>query len=281
MGTAQSKSKLASLEKAVSSGTAAQVSELLIDTKADVNVRVGGYRQLPLIVLACQRRLDSEVRRQLSETPLLGEDNGNSLAIVKLLVEARANVHDTDHVGTTPLIAASSEKKPELVRFLLDKKADPNAQDKSGVTPLKRAACHKDKNTVEILLAAKANLNKTTVDYNTSALMEASRVGGVDVVKALLAANADCKIKDKDGKTALEHAYEAKSGKKKRLGIISDQPNTEEEREQIKQDIKNLKSCIELLREKEGEGKDISPRDVVKLPSVRRVNVNKAQSLKQ
>jgi FOG: Ankyrin repeat len=64
---------------------------------------------------------------------------GNSVGLVGLLLEAKANVNAADQHGWTPLHFAAQEYLPEIARILLAKGSDPNARDDEGCSVLWRA----------------------------------------------------------------------------------------------------------------------------------------------
>ena len=56
--------------------------------------------------------------------------------IVKLLIDAGADVHEKDKNGSTPLHDAALNGQKEIAELLIDKGADVNAKNKFGDTPL-------------------------------------------------------------------------------------------------------------------------------------------------
>ena len=71
--------------------------------------------------------------------PLVSAILGNSVAMLGLLLESKADVDATDPHGWTPLHFAAEEVLPQMASLLLAKKADPNVKDEAGNTPLHRA----------------------------------------------------------------------------------------------------------------------------------------------
>jgi ankyrin repeat protein len=71
--------------------------------------------------------------------PLVSAILGNSVALVGLLLESKADVNAIDEHGWTPLHFASEEVLPQMASLLLSKNADPNVRDDEGNTPLHRA----------------------------------------------------------------------------------------------------------------------------------------------
>ena len=114
----------------------------------------------------------------------------------KKLIEAGANVNETDKHGRTPLMYAVF---PEAVRYLIDAGANVNAVDNEGNTALMNALFPE---SVKMLIEAGADVNKINKDGQT-ALMNAYFP---DSVKILVKAGADVNAKNKTGKTALMFA---------------------------------------------------------------------------
>ncbi|HVU53002.1 MAG TPA: ankyrin repeat domain-containing protein [Polyangia bacterium] len=71
--------------------------------------------------------------------PLVSAILGNSVALLGLLLESKADVNATDPHGWTPLHFAAEEVLPQMTSLLLAKNADPNLKDDAGNTPLHRA----------------------------------------------------------------------------------------------------------------------------------------------
>jgi ankyrin repeat protein len=71
--------------------------------------------------------------------PLVSAILGNSVALVGLLLESKADVNAIDEHGWTPLHFTADEVLPQMASLLLAKNADPNVRDDEGNTPLHRA----------------------------------------------------------------------------------------------------------------------------------------------
>ena len=80
-----------------------------------------------------------DARDSEGRPPLVSAILGNSVALVGLLLESRADVNATDPHGWTPLHFAAEEVLPQMTSLLLAKNADPNLKDDAGNTPLHRA----------------------------------------------------------------------------------------------------------------------------------------------
>lgn len=150
------------------------------------------------------------------------------LESMRSLLAAGANVNQREYEGETPLMYAAAAGRTEMVLFLLEMGADINAVSNNGETalvraagdtatvrallakgadvelgaPLIRASYAGQLDTVKVLLEKGANPNAEFLDGHTALIAAAVQSGSKDVVEALIAAGADVKHKNKQGKTA-------------------------------------------------------------------------------
>jgi hypothetical protein len=152
------------------------------------------------------KNIDWNQRNDENSTGLhLASENGHE-AVVKLLLETKADVNVQDNDGGTALYLAARHGHEAVVKLLLEAKADVNVQDNYvGVTALHRAALNGHEAVVKLLLEAKTDVNVRN-DYGMTALYLAARHGHEAVVKLLLEAKADVNMQDIDGVTALHLA---------------------------------------------------------------------------
>ena len=108
--------------------------------------------------------------------------------MVKLLIDAGANVNWRDDYGT-PLVMTASDK-PAIIKLLIDAHADVNVPNKYKVDALASAAEQGHDNVVRMLLAAGAKVNHRD-PHGGTALSVAVLRGYKDVVKTLIDAGAD------------------------------------------------------------------------------------------
>ena len=122
-------------------------------------------------------------------------------------------------LGSVPMLAASntvlldaaeSGDRPAAMRMIGDKAVDVNAAGPDGSTAVMYAAANGDLELVRALIKAGANV-KLKNQFGTSALTEAAIIGSAPVVEALLKAGADPNFRTTDGETPLMAA--ARSGK--------------------------------------------------------------------
>ncbi len=153
-------------------------------------------------------------------TPLVFAANKGDVQSVKLLLKAGLSPDYALPNGTAVLHVAVSGGKPEMVQALLDQNANVNIPDKKGFTPLHMAAQGGDLQIVKMLLAKGANPNLTTTEIppltgaaaknpfrvtagKQTALLLAAKANHEDVMRVLVDAGADPKLKAQDGTTLL------------------------------------------------------------------------------
>jgi ankyrin repeat protein len=126
-------------------------------------------------------------------------------AVVRLLIEAKADVDTKDNGGQTALMRAAVNGHEEVVRLLIEAKADVDAKDPRGWTALMRAAVERHKAVVRLLIEAEADVDVKD-DKGWTVLMWAATSGHEEVVRLLIEAKADVDAKDPRGWTALMRA---------------------------------------------------------------------------
>jgi ankyrin repeat protein len=86
-----------------------------------------------------ERKADVNVRDQYGCTPLHEATSNNAPKVARLLLEAKAEVSPRDKYGATPLHRAVEKKDLVTTEVLLGAGADVNAKDDKGETPLDKA----------------------------------------------------------------------------------------------------------------------------------------------
>ncbi len=138
-------------------------------------------------------------------------------------------------VGATPLLRAAKAGDVEAMRLLLAHGANPNLPTATGITPLMAAAGNgsagldtrgryktqeQSIDAVNLLLAAKVNINDRDRNGQT-ALYGAAQWGWNDLVKTLVAHNADLTVKDVRGRTAADIAMGDSGGASGRASVAA------------------------------------------------------------
>ena len=139
----------------------------------------------------------------------------SNLVMVKILVEAGADIEIRDRFNATPIFRAIDYAKPEIVEYLLNRGANWKALDLFGRGLLHSAAgkAYIDdvKAEVEVMNML---LNATTLNPNlrdkkgTTPLHDAARDGDVKIVELLLANDADVDARDQNEVSPLDIAKE-------------------------------------------------------------------------
>lgn len=96
---------------------------------------------------------------------------GESMLVLRMLLDSGADVNASDKAGETPLTVAAKLGKTAVLKMLLDSRADVNAPGEGGETPLMVAARFGKTANVEFLLAAGADVNVRTPGGETALLL--------------------------------------------------------------------------------------------------------------
>ena len=129
------------------------------------------------------------------------------LTKVRAEIDSGKDVNSKDAAGQTALMYASEMGQLEVVKYLVESGADVNVQSTyDGKSALIWASINDQIAVMEYLLKHGADVNATTKYHNETALMYATVKGHVRAVNLLLENNADTKMKNKEGKTALDMA---------------------------------------------------------------------------
>ena len=143
---------------------------------------------------------DTEVLNRL----LVGKSGIGKKRLVRYLI-SRGGRADKLASGTTALIAATGYADEEMLEMLLEAGADVNQTNERGISPLMRASLWANEVAVRWLLKHGADVNHTTPSGN-SALSMASFYHHAEVVRLLLEHGADPNLADGKGFTPLESA---------------------------------------------------------------------------
>lgn len=130
--------------------------------------------------------------------------------VVKVLLEAGADVKAVNSYGSTTLHLAATASTVDIIDIivaLLDAGADINARNKNDQTPLHYASQASNPEVITLLVDRGANVNMQDSKGNTP-LINAVRGENAkpEVVSFLLDKGADVNIKDESGKRAVDYA---------------------------------------------------------------------------
>jgi ankyrin repeat protein len=125
-----------------------------------------------------------------SGLPLVDAAKRGDAALVKTLLQRKANPNEKEADGTTALHWAVYFDRKDIAEALLRGGADVNAETDLGVTPLWIAADNASDQMIATLLKGGADPNRALMSGET-VLMAASRSGSLEAVRLLLSRNAD------------------------------------------------------------------------------------------
>ncbi|MDP6572030.1 MAG: ankyrin repeat domain-containing protein [Rhodospirillales bacterium] len=144
---------------------------------------------------------------------------GDVAAIVGL-VSAGADLDAPDGHGRTPLMVAAYKRHHEAARALIGAGADVNALDRDRYDLLTIAAVLDDVGMVGLAIASGADTALVTSPYQGTALIAAAHLGHVEVVDALIAAQAPLDHVNNLGWTALIEAIVLGDGGPRHAAIV-------------------------------------------------------------
>ncbi|HLK55779.1 MAG TPA: ankyrin repeat domain-containing protein [Chthonomonadaceae bacterium] len=210
----------AALSMAADKGNLKMV-QLLLDHGANVNsaARFGSAlthaalnKNIAIVRLLLAHRADPNIGDYHETLPMLVASEGDT-KIMKLLLDAGADIHATGHAGATALSSAAFSGNVEMVRLVVSHGADVNNNDDwRGRTAIMAAAEYGHYAAVDYLLRHGAKINVRSHDEDEkpgdTALTLAAREGHLDVLKLLLARGARRDLPGPDGKTVLMCACE-------------------------------------------------------------------------
>ncbi|CAE7871385.1 unnamed protein product, partial [Symbiodinium microadriaticum] len=136
----------------------------------------------------------------LPGSPLMSASSLGRLDVVKLLLEAKAQVDLTDGSGATALIYAAINGHAGVLQFLMESGAQLGKSDHHGWTSLMHAVVNGHAEVVQLLLGAGAEMDLSDQE-SIGALMTAANRGHSQVVQLL--SEASSPEDDYSGRTAL------------------------------------------------------------------------------
>lgn len=152
-------------------------------------------------------RLARSLRRrdQGGFTPLAQAVRGGHEQVVRVLLDAGADVDGKDLRGMTPAILACDRGHAAIVKMLIGRGADVMVRDSRGRTPLHHAALLGNAKLVAMLLGAMqdANVDARDDDDSRTPLHDAVMNRDEECVRLLLAAGANAAAKTASGETTL------------------------------------------------------------------------------
>ncbi|MCB1169787.1 MAG: ankyrin repeat domain-containing protein [Leptospiraceae bacterium] len=174
--------------------------------KGDYPVIIEASRDAQMLRLLIEAGADVNATNSIGETALTYAANGGRIECVRILLKAGADPNRPTHM----LADASAVGKAEIATLLLKAGADINAPGTmTGGTPLDQAIASGHNDIARMLLDAGADPNvQSDRGAKGTALITASRRGDTEMVALLLEAGANPALKDRWGHDALHYATE-------------------------------------------------------------------------
>eukprot|EP00434_Breviolum_minutum_P038163 symbB.v1.2.033844.t1/scaffold4261.1/size42272/3 len=153
-------------------------------------------------------------------TPLHDAAERGYPGVAKVLLEARASIHDKTHTSRTPLHWTAENGHPSVAKLLLEARAHTEAKNQWGLTPLHETARQGHAGVAQLLLPAGADIEAKDA-WGRTPLHWAPQLGHLSVAQLLLGHNADLNATDRDCLTPLHFA--AQSGRCDAVEMLLDQ----------------------------------------------------------
>jgi ankyrin len=219
------------------------VAALLIEAGADVRARTKEWMEYVqyaggaiLGVLGGQIELPQQ--RNGGYTPLMFSARSGDIETARILLAAGARIDEPTGSGTTPLVVAAHSGFGQFGIFLLNNGADPNLAA-GGYTALHAAILRSDLDLVKALLARGVDPNaliekatpvgRSSDDFaltlqliGATPFFQAATYNDLEIMKALVAAGANPRLRMPDGKTALAAAMQPRGRGDRRVTSVNE-----------------------------------------------------------
>lgn len=165
---------------------------------------------------------DPNIRSKYGDTALTRAINHHDadLEIIRMLLEAGADVNLADGEKRPPLFYALNNQSPEAVRMLIETGADISWKTTTNGTTMLMHALRKKNNidTIKLLVEHGADINATTEGENNTVLMYAARYHpDPEVLHYLIQSGAKVSQKNSNGETAFLWAMQFNTEKVARI----------------------------------------------------------------
>jgi ankyrin repeat protein len=168
--------------------------------------REGNERGVQLLLSIADNTVVNDNKNNSGSTALMFAAHDGHANIVRMLIDADANVNHINNTGTTALMLAAHAGHANIVRMLIEAKANVNRTNNSGSTALLAATYGNQLECARELIAGKANINYAD-DNEYTALYTAINKGNDTYAQELINAHADVnQINSQEGDTPLIHA---------------------------------------------------------------------------
>lgn len=168
----------------------------------------------PQVKALLAQSVDIDAQNEKGETVLLIATHQNDIAIAKMLIDAGADINKQDAIEDSAYLCAGAQGKTEILAYMLaHHEPDQTIVNRYGGNALIPAAEKGHLANVKLLLEdGRADINHQN-SFGYTALIEAVALTDgskvyQDIAKELLKHHADTKLRDNNGKTALDYANE-------------------------------------------------------------------------
>jgi uncharacterized protein len=163
-----------------------------------------GDEEIVTALLAAGAKVNARAT-DTGETALINAVSNKFTPIVKVLLDAGADLSIRNRFDFNALTIAVAANNEELAGLLLDRGANIETET-STLTPLMFAASAGNVNMIRFLVKRGAKVNHGAKEGRQTALLSAIYSGKPDAVQALVDLKADVNAKTKDGDTPLKAA---------------------------------------------------------------------------
>lgn len=169
-----------------------------------------GYTEIVRLLINAGANIKTD--SEFGNRPFIIACESNHADIVKLFINSGVDVN----AATLIFVCRISVVNTSIVQLLLDSGVDVNVSDIDGYTALMAACDGGCLKTVQLLLNRGANINAVE-GHGFSSLMIACQRGYIGIVRMLLDSGANINLVSRDGKTALMYAH----GRKKLVRLFT------------------------------------------------------------
>lgn len=142
-------------------------------------------------------------------TLMYAAGNNYNPEVIKLLLDAGANINDRSSIGWTALYYAGlANVNVEIIQLLVAQGADVNVKSTNGSTALHVSSWENSNPLItQALIMAGANVNAAD-NFGNTPLITAAMRNSPEIILLLLESGADATISDYKGKKAIDYAAE-------------------------------------------------------------------------